>query len=263
MKGFKIFASWEPRAETPQILGERMLGNLDALSDVSPFFGDWQLHDLRLDPLEMDPEEFDEQFFRLDEVREHMPEIVEHGVRRNDDGEPEPSGGYTIIARNDDSNPSRYVSLYARGGGIVNPRAGLRFVKFSSSEDTAPDCAIVSYPVFKAVLKSVVSAWGVRHAQAYSDRLSKLWRQPSKLFLDLAWMTYLSPELAQNFTPPRDVLVEHVDDGGLLIIAAEETFDTANPKHMAAAQSILKSLAAINAEEEKLSDRLWPRRRLS
>jgi len=85
-----------------------------------------------------------------------------------------------------------------------------------------------------------------------------LWHQPHKLDLDLAWMTYLSPPRARKVTPPRGVLVEHTDDGGLLMMAAEETFDTANPKHMAAARSILASLTELNAEFERMWQLLWP-----
>jgi hypothetical protein len=153
------------------------------------------------------------------------------------------------------------VVLNARGGGVVDPRAGLRLAEFYTHPNVAPDRSIVSYPVFRAVLLSVVSAWDVRHAQAYSADLSKLWNQPSKRFLDLAWMTYVEPALAKKVAPPRDVLVERTDDGGLLMIAAEETFDTSNPAHMAAARRIMNALARVNAEEEKTWERLWPRRR--
>jgi hypothetical protein len=123
-----------------------------------------------------------------------------------------------------------------------------------------PDPAIVSYPVFKAALMSIVAAWEVRAAHAYSRRLSQLWAKPHSLFCDLAWMTYLSPELAQKVTPPVDVLVEHTDNGGLLMIAAEDTFDTANAKHMAAARSITSALEGINADEERRWQLLWPTR---
>jgi hypothetical protein len=258
---FSISSSWEPRLDSAERLGQRTLQNLDVLERINPYFCNWNFLDLRRDPREMTEDNVHEFLYPLDEMRGHMTAMVENGVRLNDDREPEPAGGYSVSVCTENPDPSLYVTLFARGGGVVDPRAGLRFAQFDTSRTVAPDRTIVSYPVFKAVLLSIVSAWDVRHAQAYSDDLSKMWNQPSKHFLDLAWMTYLEPALAQKVAPPRDVLVERTDDGGLLMIAAEETFDTANPAHMAAARSISKALAGVNAEEEKEWERLWPRRR--
>ncbi len=262
---FSIFSSWDPRAETPAELGQRILKNFDSLSQMSPHFKDWWFSDHSLkveDLLDEEPEVIEEKLRTslrpLETMRGRMTEMVELGVRRDDFRNPQPNGGYAITASNGFENSPFTVSLQAHGGGIVNPRAGIRSAQFETGAD--PDTAIIAYPLFKEVLKSIVAAWDVRHAQAYSGMLEKLWHEPSKLFLDLAWMTYLAPELAEQVTPPSNVLVEHMDDGGLLMIAAEETFDTENPKHMAAARSILEALEDVNAAEEEKWNRLWPSR---
>ena len=39
--GFAIDSNWAPRAETPETLGRRALANIDALVDISPYFGEW------------------------------------------------------------------------------------------------------------------------------------------------------------------------------------------------------------------------------
>jgi hypothetical protein len=53
-------------------------------------------------------------------------------------------------------------------------------------------------------------------------------------------------------------LIERTRDGGLLMIAAEETFDIANPDHVARARSIVNALAPLNAEEaERQTKRGW------
>lgn len=240
-----------------------MLKNLDSLSRISPHFKDWwfmnhsSVPDVDIIEDMDDDEEFPETEMRpLETMRGHMAEMAELGVRRGDFREPEPDGGYTITAVNTVDNSPDEVTVNAHGGGIVNPRAGYRMAEFETGWN--PDPSIVTYPLFKAVLKSIVAAWDVRHAQAYSGALRELWHEPSKLFLDLAWMTYLSPELAKQVTLPSDVLVERMDDGGLLLIAAEETFDTNNPKHIAAARSILRALEDVNAAEEDKCKRLWP-----
>lgn len=265
---FTISSGWEPRRETPETLGERTLKNLDALTNISPYFAHWWFNDLRISAEEMVEKElelseikkiFFESRLPLEKVRNRMVDVVNYGVRRNDFRNPEPGGGYSIIASTDDSNPSLCVTLSAHGGGVVDPRAGLRFANFQTDYNNSADPAIVSYPVFRAALMSIVSAWDVGDAQAYSAELCDLWDEPSKSF-DLAWMTYLSPKLASKVVPPNDVVVERYSNGGLLLVAAEETFDTANPKHMAAARSILASLAELNAEMEAEAKRLWPSR---
>lgn len=258
---FTISSTWEPRVETPETLGRRMLKSLDSLADINRYFREWWFLDSRVsvvDMIENGVEDIHVPLLPLDSMRARMSEIVEYGVRKDDDGKPEPEGGYWITAFNSKTEGLPYrVCLSAHGGGVVDPRAGLRVAKFETESD--PERVIVSYPEFKFVMRSIVSAWEVSRAQAYSDDLRKLWSGTS---FDLAWMTYLSPKLAKNVTPPGDVLVERHGDGGLLMIAAEETFDTGNPKHMAAARSILSSLSDLNAEMEAEAKRLWPTRRL-
>lgn len=73
-------------------------------------------------------------------------------------------------------------------------------------------------------------------------------------------MTYLPPSLAAQIRPPTDVVIERTVDGGLLMIAAEETFGVANPKHLAGARSIFQAVAPLNAEYEKLWAARWPKR---
>ncbi|HTW36573.1 MAG TPA: Imm52 family immunity protein [Rhizomicrobium sp.] len=260
---FQIFSSWEPRAETPKQLGQRTLQTLDALSKISPLFSNWWFMDLVTPALEKDWENPETYLFPLSEVRGRMTEIVEDGVRRGDYREPEPAGGYSVIAFNGIGASAQKVSFNAHGGGIVDPRAGRRNAEFKTGGAYPPDPTITSYPIFKAVLETIVSAWDVGYAQAYSTDLRKFWNKPQKFFLDLAWMTYLSPTLAAQFTPPAGVPVERMDNGGLLLIATEETFDVSNVGHMAAAESITDELALINAEKEKEWARLWPTRRPS
>jgi hypothetical protein len=259
---FEILSTWDPRPETPETLGQRMLHNLDALSDISPWFRNWRFIDLTFDVKQLlevdDLEAVEIPTFPLEDVRDFISEVVERGVRRGDDREPEPAGGYTIVAHNGERDGPNFVSLGGRGGGILDPRAGLRYAGLETSSTDAADLAIVAYPVFKAALLSVASAWDVGHAQAFSHDMRKYWNEPFKWEFDLAWMTYLPADLARKVSPPRDVVVERTNDGGLLLIAAEETFDVKNARHMAAARSILASLADLNAEMRAKAERLWP-----
>jgi hypothetical protein len=240
---FKICSQWSLREETPHELGERMLRNLDALAAISPLFRDWTFIDLFPDPLEMNEDNFHELLFPLDEVRSRMTQMVERGVCQDDDQQPDPESGYSVVAYcGEDLSPA--ATLEIRGGGIYPVTR--REAKFETSDSIAADSAIVAYPAFKAVLLSLVESWDVDWAQAYSRELQDHWPKAYFQKFDLSWMTYLSAPLARRIVPPKDALVEQTKDGGLLMIAAEETFDASNPMHMAAAQSIAVALEPIN-----------------
>jgi len=268
---FLIASSWEAREESPSQIGQRMLRSLDALTSVCPFFRPWWFADLSLSTDKMSemmdegapPEDF---CISLDDVRDSMAEMVERGMVTDDSDEPDPGGGYSISAHNTMRTSPQSVGLRAHGGGRINkayPNAGLRYANFETAYGEPPDPAIVAYPVFRQVLLTIVSNWEVDYAQAYSHEIMDAWRPiPWRRYFDLSWMTYLSARLAKQITPPTDVLTERTPDGGLLMIAAEETFDVANPRHMAAARSIVKSLTPFNAPADDKDRSLignWPK----
>jgi hypothetical protein len=104
---------------------------------------------------------------------------------------------------------------------------------------------------------AIVSSWDVDYAVVYSHDLAQLWTDGHP-FCDLSWMVYLSGPLVRRIKIPTDVVLERTHDDGLLMIAAEETFDVANPQHLAGAHSILNALAPLNAEEaERQAKRGW------
>jgi len=238
-----IYSRWSGREESPAELGERMLRNLDALAAISPLFRGWTFNDLSRPALEMTEDNVHEYLFPLDEVRPRMTQFVERGVSKDDDWQPNPAGGYSLVA-SCGYNSSQYVSLTAHGGGMVT--SWYRDASFKTSYRVAPDPAIVTYPTFKAVLLSLAESWDVDWAQAYSRELQEHWQQTFIRTFDLAWMTYLSAPFARRIVPPKDALVERMNNGGLLLIAAEETFDASNPNHIAAAQSIADALEPLN-----------------
>ena len=61
------------------------------------------------------------------------------------------------------------------------------------------------------------------------------------------WMVYLDRERAERIVEPRDVVVEKLQNGGVLLTATEELFDVcANAAHQAAANRIQDALAPLN-----------------
>ncbi len=229
------------RRESPAEIGERFLRTLDSLSSINRHFSSWGLVDLEGEP--------NETGFALGDVRPNFADIVERGVVKDDYGNPEPDSGYTVDAVNDyeDLRIDPFsVSLSVHAGGDGHwPRGA----DFETGSGQVPDPEIVAYPVFRSVLMTLVRDWEAKHSQAFSNELSREWDYPAFNF-DLAWMTYLSAPLAAQIKPPAEVVVEKTPDGGLLLIAAKETFDTNNPKHMAAAYRIRDAMAPLNDLEE-------------
>jgi hypothetical protein len=45
--------------------------------------------------------------------------------------------------------------------------------------------------------------------------------------------------------PPASAIVDRLADGGMILSATDEIFDTANPRHLAGAQDILTALTPV------------------
>jgi hypothetical protein len=240
---FDIICSWDWRWEDTATTGQRFVKTLDALSGINPHFGPWSLVD-----------RLNEASIPLDQARTMFPEIADRCASRGDDGKPEPVYGYTVHACNRDvraDTTSFSVELTVRAGG-----GSQRFqnVSFKTPYNKVADPSIVAYPVFKSVLTTLVRFWNPRSAQVYSSELQKDWDLP-RFDFDLDWMVYLSAPLAAKITPPPDAHAERTPDGGVLLISAEETFDTENAAHMAAAKRIRDALAPINNWEKHERDK--------
>jgi hypothetical protein len=246
---FSIDSQWKPREETPEELGERTLRCLDMITPLHPAFRNWTFLDLFRDPMEMTDENIGEFLCPLVEARPQITDVVvKFGVDNDDHRTPEPRGGYNISVTADNVDPSQRVTLSAHGGGLVSWTGAARHASLETGMTHEADPTIISYPVFRSVLMTIISCWDVDYASAGSSDLTKL-SAGTHYFCGPSWMVYLSAPLARRIAIPADVTVERTPDGGILMIAAEETFDTNNPIHVARARSILAALEPLNAEE--------------
>jgi hypothetical protein len=227
------------------------------ISPIHPAFRGWTFLDVSRDAMEMSEENIQEFLCPLEKARKRMTQIVvDWGVTIDDEG-PEPAYGYNVSVSTTDIPDSQQVTFGAHGGGLVSWTGTPREASFHTDDSHEADPTIISYPVFKSVLLAIVSPWDVDYAKVYSRDLAQLWTDGHR-FCDLSWIVYLSEPLVRRIKIPTDVVRERTHDGGLLMIAAEETFDVANPKHLAGAHSILNALAPLNAEEaERQAKRGW------
>ncbi len=237
---FLIQGGWESRAEDPAALADGMLRNIDALRAIIPDYGPWWVANLKTGAA-----------IPLEKARPRMKAIVASRPEVYDDGEPVEGGIHTVIARNERNNSAKSLCITLRGGAANPYWRYPNKVEIETGDNEFPDPSIVSYPVFKAVTLAMVEVWRVAFARVFSRAVMSDWRKRTYRF-DLSWMTYLSAPLAAQITPPAGVVTERFENGGLLLIAAEETFDVDNIQHMDAARAIRDALEALDAIPDQL-----------
>jgi hypothetical protein len=122
-------------------------------------------------------------------------------------------------------------------------------------EGLRPGNALVDAAILKRVLLTLAECWdadwGVVETWAYEGLTVDANDKP--LLPYGGWLTYLSHELAQKVSPPRDVLAERTPDGGLFMLVSEEPFDAANPTHVTRLDAIQKSLAPVQRSLSSVS----------
>ena len=103
--------------------------------------------------------------------------------------------------------------------------------------------ALATYDVCRALVLLISEIWETTWAEAAPDDNRPLWLG---FPVRATWMSYVSPCFAPLITLPADAIVERRPNGGLFLAATDETFETANPAHMAAAGAIEAALQPLN-----------------
>jgi hypothetical protein len=255
---YAVRGSWaSPKAEKPAIIGARLLRTLEALSGIDPLLSGWQLYRNWNIAEDDQPRQVP-----LEAAYERIVEIVENGIARNDFDEPAPGNGYSVCA-----------TAGARGSRHVSFSAGTRtpFLVLSFGErDIATDLSIVTYPLFKAALLAISSAWDAQwsYAQAVRQAMVEVpWDlapgvpaftiesappvpiDPTfpKSAFHVPWIVYLSAEHAAGVKVTREILTEPTPDGGLLMSATTDRLDPMNPEYVRRARILAETLVACTA----------------
>jgi hypothetical protein len=247
---FSIVTCWNARPDTPAAIGEKVLRTLDAVAARVPHFSSWGVEnpDFDIDLVTEDNwrEMAADTSLPLETVRDRFTDYIERCVWDGAD----PTKGYSTFASNETG-----VEELCPKSFIVSIRAGIqsKFLNHASfetgSDDVTPAPEIVTYAVVKSVFLSLLSIWSGDFGHVSSGALAQFRRRP-RTNLELDWMTYLSPALAEQVLPLNGIRYETLGDGGILLIAAEETFDTNNAEHMSASLRMRAAMSPINNEEE-------------
>jgi hypothetical protein len=222
---FVIFWSWTPRIETPEQTYGRMTKSIEALGAISPEIRSWKVIDMA------------QGFQSLLGGRNAIMPAPKNAAM----GEPSPPKGFMVLAAKDlTAWPEGMAMVCAGAGRMTFPgMVGLTFKTASAQADPG----LISYPVFQRIMMSLVPIWDCTFAQAYTSQLREHMKGGEPF--GASWITYLSPSLS-DIDPPEGVMMEDTPGYGLLLSAAQDTFDVRNPSHMAAAQSLQTALAPLN-----------------
>jgi hypothetical protein len=255
-----IRSSWEGRPETPSDIGAKFVETLDELGAVDPIFAAWQIADFHA-----------ESPFSLESARSRIAAIIESNVARDDCDQPCTNDGYHGVALAGTFKNARSAFFSVHAGGKYASRTELEIGDFLRR--VRPDFSVVTYPLFKSALLTINAIWKAPWACAQAFRSGAVATPinfggvratrldvglevpndpsfPYSIF-HVPWIGYLSERLAYGITLAPEILTERTPDGGLLMSAAEERLDPANPEHLRRARILAETLIAATGYSEK------------
>ncbi|MGO9006286.1 MAG: Imm52 family immunity protein [Beijerinckiaceae bacterium] len=230
-----IAAHWGRRLETPTALAERVRCLIRRFEAIDPVLAHWYewLSETRVVPLDLSSVSLSKR--------------IAATVYYREDGTPLYNFGYHFVVSNNNKNKwgPRGFTLTIHAGADARPN----FLTLDTDYGFVPDPDIITYAIFKAAILAVAECFDAIYCDAYPADLAVLWPDGGRRTraLVLAWMIYISPRFAHLITPPPTAIVEYRPNGGLFMAATDETFVTANPKHLAVARDIEAAIAPLNA----------------
>jgi hypothetical protein len=241
---YDIHSDLPVHPECPAALGMKFVDTLDALSRIDPvLFANWEI-----------PEAVTRTSWSLADARQRMSAIIESNAKWDEFGPPlEPT--YTMVAYTGEEIASRRMTLHITADRTERGRTSL---EAGDPWTGPPDPAIVTYPVFKAALCTIVDLWPSPWACAYAFR-SDYGKSPliadQPLFpysrFHIPWIGYLSAPLTRHLSVPAAIVTELVPDGGLLMSAAQERLDPTNPAHLQSARILADILIKATANSQR------------
>jgi hypothetical protein len=238
---YSILAYWGPRRESPGASAPKMLEMFDALAQIDPMLSRWFC---------ADPESGKPRLVSSLDLQGAI-RLVARGQNLSEIGrKPMLEFGYRFVAMTELSWGPRALDIDGKLGGYTTGNILANYVCLSTPALDPENEAVINFRVFRAVLVALARIWNATLCSAVSSDLLQLIpgvdpvrRAPR---FNGGWITYLAAPFAAKITPPRSAKCEQVN-GGLLMMATEETFRVDNPAHVAVARDIDAALAPINA----------------
>jgi hypothetical protein len=234
---YHLIVRWAQRREPLSVCASRFSRMLEGLGAVHATLSDWrrqaQSRATAYKPFCAIPP-------RLDELEE----ILLRGRHfASASGELAPDLGYTVAAWNGLDQPQALsIQLHV---GSYEPRLYPNEVALEGLRQE--NRQFVRGATLKRVLLTIAECWEADWGMIgnWGHEGCTLDPEGRPLLPYGGWLTYLSRELADKMSPPRDVHSEQMPDGGLFMLVSEEPFDATNPIHVARLDAIQKSLAPV------------------
>jgi hypothetical protein len=253
---YSIRATRTVHLESPSAIGERLVCTLDALSQCDPsIFTNWEITDRST-----------KSFVPLAAARSRIGSVIEDNVSRDDQSEPDPFYGYSVMAHTGGVVTPRRVTLWIIAGG-KNP--GHIWLQTGFWQVPA-DPSIVTYPIFKDALLALVANWSLPWMSAHAFRSNsamvpvhggagyKLESRPMlpqdptfpRSPVEIPWIGYLSAALSAGVKLSPEIATERTTDGGLLLITTDDRLDPDNPGHLRRARIIAETMIACTGYQQ-------------
>lgn len=211
--------------DDPDSIGARFVKTLDKLNHINPSFSNWLLTD-RVTLKQV----------KLADVRGRIGVLVEKNARSDGFERPDPSEGFFMRAAN--------ASVAGPGGAsflvVTEPRDKAHMFEMQFGWDQqGVDASLITYPLFKATLLSILADWPSAWAMATGFK-SKLRHVPdgpairveTESFHRLTWLAYLPEERTADLDLPAGLITERTPDGGLLMIVDRARPESSNVAQM-------------------------------
>jgi len=216
---YKIYASWGPREESPEVIAARYLACTDRLKQIHPAYDDWIF-------------DFNGKPKKFDALRGTLAAAVAANVDRAESGKPTPIYGYWATVTNTMRKVHpRSLSLWVNAGAWLPSAYFCNSALIKTATRIVPEPSIIAYPAFKAALLALVESFDATYCSAYPQQIMDFW-DPAR-HLRIGWMSYVAPRFAPLITPPPSAIYERTAQGGLLMSATQDTFSPSrrSPRH--------------------------------
>jgi hypothetical protein len=237
---YSVLAYWGPRRESPEESAPKLLATFKALSEIDPALVYWLVDAHKGKPALASSLDVDA-----------AARWIAKGQNRSEVRQlPIPEFGYLFYASNQTKSGPRYLAFDGKLGGYIKAPILTNYVCLAAEPLGPSNEDIINFRIFKSVLVAFVTIWNPTWCQAVPtdllDITSRIDRVRHRPRLGGGWITYLAAPFAQKIAPPRSTKCEALK-GGILMVAAEETFLADNPEHVAIAREIDAALAPFNA----------------
>ncbi len=222
---FYVNTYWRERPDDAASVARCYRQYLDQLRDVDEVMSTWELGP---------------NYIPYTSVRDDMTSFVQHNAEIGEDGKCDPKDGFSIYAATCDER--QIFAVVGTAGGLY-PGSLVNGLYFYTNSNGPADTRIVTYHLMKGVVLATVAAWHPDCCAAYSNALRP---ERSDGRYRKGWITYVSHEHVGGVDLLGVPFSERTPEGGLLLSATEQTFEAANPTHLAGAQRIYEATRHLN-----------------